>query len=45
MSRVEKIGGCSLYLGDCREITAGLPDGFADMIFTDPPATTTTTAT
>jgi site-specific DNA-methyltransferase (adenine-specific) len=37
MSRVERIGDATLYLGDAREIVAGLPDGCADMIFTDPP--------
>jgi len=31
------IGDATLYLGDARTICAGLPDGFADMIFTDPP--------
>ena len=31
------IGNATLYLGDARIICAGLPDGCADMIFTDPP--------
>ena len=31
------IGNATLYLGDCREVCAGLQDGVADMIFTDPP--------
>ena len=31
------IGDARLYLGDAREVCAGLPDGVADMIFTDPP--------
>jgi site-specific DNA-methyltransferase (adenine-specific) len=35
MSRIERIGDCTLYLGDCREILPTL--GKVDMIFTDPP--------
>jgi DNA modification methylase len=35
--RVEQIGDATLYLGDCRDVVASLPDGSADMIFTDPP--------
>jgi DNA modification methylase len=35
--RCEKIRDATLYLGDCREVLALLPDGLADMIFTDPP--------
>ena len=35
--RIETIGNATLYLGDCREILPTLPDGCADMIFTDPP--------
>ncbi|NBW13608.1 MAG: site-specific DNA-methyltransferase [Caulobacteraceae bacterium] len=35
--RCEQIGDATLYLGDCREILAAMPDGVADMIFTDPP--------
>jgi len=31
------IGDAALYLGEAREICASLPDGSADMIFTDPP--------
>ena len=31
------IGDCTLYLGDARDVCAGLPAGVADMIFTDPP--------
>ena len=33
--RVETIGGCTLYLGDCREILPTL--GKVDSVFTDPP--------
>lgn len=35
MSRVERIGDCSLYLGDCREILPTL--GSVDAVVTDPP--------
>lgn len=35
--RREQIGDATLWLGDCREIVEVLPDGLADMIFTDPP--------
>lgn len=35
MSRVEKIGDCTLYLGDCREILPTL--GFIAACVTDPP--------
>jgi DNA modification methylase len=35
MKRVERIGDCTLYLGDCREIAPSI--GLVDMIFTDPP--------
>lgn len=28
---------CSLYLGDCREVLAGMPDASVDAIVTDPP--------
>lgn len=31
------IGDCTLYLGDCREVLPGLPDGSVDMVFADPP--------
>ena len=37
MSRIERIGDATMYLGDAREIAVSLPDGCADMIFTDPP--------
>jgi site-specific DNA-methyltransferase (adenine-specific) len=37
MSRIETIGDATLYLGDCREIMRGIPDGSVDMIWTDPP--------
>jgi site-specific DNA-methyltransferase (adenine-specific) len=37
VTRIEHIGDATLYLGDCREIIGALPDGCADMIFTDPP--------
>ena len=33
----EVIGDCTLYLGDCLEVMAELPDGSVDMIWTDPP--------
>jgi site-specific DNA-methyltransferase (adenine-specific) len=35
MSRVERIGDCTLYLGDCREVLASL--GPVDHVITDPP--------
>lgn len=35
MSRVEQIGDCTLYLGDCREILPTL--GKVDAVVTDPP--------
>ena len=37
MSRVEVIGDCTLYLGDCLEIMPLLGDNSIDMIWTDPP--------
>ena len=35
--RVEHIGDCTLYLGDCLEILPTLADGSIDFVFTDPP--------
>ena len=35
--RVETIGKAALYLGDCRDILATLPDASVEMIWTDPP--------
>ncbi len=35
MSRIETIGNCTLYLGDCREILPSLPK--VDLVLTDPP--------
>jgi len=35
MTRVETIGDCTLYLGDCREILPTLPN--VDAVITDPP--------
>ena len=35
--RIEKIGTSTLYLGDCREVLAGLPDGLSEIAFTSPP--------
>ena len=35
MSRIEQIGDCTLYLGDCREILPTL--GKVDAVVTDPP--------
>ena len=35
--REEIIGDATLYLGDCREVMASLPDQSLDMIWTDPP--------
>ena len=37
MSRVEKIGDATLYLGDCLEILPTLPAASAHMVMTDPP--------
>lgn len=37
MSRIEQIGDCTLYLGDCREILPTLTNQSVDMIFSDPP--------
>ncbi len=37
MSRIETIGNATLYLGDCREVLARLPDASVDSIVTDPP--------
>ncbi|HVZ13424.1 MAG TPA: site-specific DNA-methyltransferase [Bauldia sp.] len=31
------IGNATLYLGDCIEVMAGLPDGFVDAVICDPP--------
>lgn len=35
MGRIETIGNCHLYLGDCREILPSLPK--VDLVLTDPP--------
>ena len=35
--RVERIGDCTLYLGDCREIMAGLDADSVHAVVTDPP--------
>lgn len=35
--RIETIGDCTLYLGDCREIMRALPHGCFDACITDPP--------
>jgi site-specific DNA-methyltransferase (adenine-specific) len=35
MSRIERIGDCTLYLGDCREILPTL--GKVDAVVADPP--------
>ncbi len=35
MGRVEQIGDCTLYLGDCLEVMKGL--GRVDAVVTDPP--------
>ena len=35
MSRIETIGNCTLYLGDCRDILPHLPK--VDLVLTDPP--------
>lgn len=37
MSRVEKIGGATLYLGDCMEFMRGQRDGAFDLAIVDPP--------
>lgn len=37
MSRVEVIGDCTLYLGDCRDVLGAQPAQSVDMILTDPP--------
>ncbi len=37
MSRIETIGDATLYLGDCREVMAGLQADSIDAIVTDPP--------
>jgi len=41
MSRIETIGNATLYLGDCLEVMAGLPDASVDMILCDLPYGTT----
>jgi len=33
----EQIGNCTLYLGDCMELMAGMPDKSIDLCITDPP--------
>lgn len=35
MSRIERIGNATLYLGDCRDILPTLPK--VDAVITDPP--------
>lgn len=35
--RIETIGNATLYLGDCLEVMAGLPDGSIDAVICDPP--------
>ena len=35
--RIETIGNATLYLGDCLEVMAGLPDGLIDAVICDPP--------
>ena len=37
MSRIETIGNATLYLSDCLEVMAGLPDGSVDAVICDPP--------
>lgn len=37
MSRIEIIGNATLYLGDCLEVMARLPDASVDMILCDLP--------
>jgi len=39
--RIETIGNATLYLGDCLEVMAGLPDASVDMILCDLPYGTT----
>lgn len=39
--RVETIGDCTLYLGDCLELMKRIPDGSVDMILCDLPYGTT----
>ena len=39
--RIEKIGNATLYLGDCLEVMAGLPDASVNMILCDLPYGTT----
>jgi DNA modification methylase len=39
--RIETIGNATLYLGDCLEVMATLPDASVDMILCDPPYGTT----
>lgn len=41
MSRIEKIGDCTLYLGDCLDKMQLIPDGSVDMILCDLPYGTT----
>ena len=41
MGRIEKIGDCTLMLGDCLDILPGLGRGSIDMVLTDPPYGTT----
>ncbi len=41
MTRVEKIGNATLYLGDCLELMAQIPDGSVDMVLCDLPYGTT----
>ena len=35
--RVETIGDCTLYLGDCRDVLREMPDASVDAVVTDPP--------
>jgi len=35
--RVEVIGSATLYMGDCLDVMAGLPDGSVDAVICDPP--------
>lgn len=41
MTRVETIGNATLYLGDCLELMAQIPDGSVDMVLCDLPYGTT----
>jgi len=41
MTRIERIGNATLYIGDCLEVMAGLPDASVDMILCDLPYGTT----